>query len=551
MMTRRYLTSALLALAACLTPIFAAAQHDPSRSHEPRPTAAGITEGDLRTRLFIFADDSMMGREAGTEGHVKSTEYIAAELRRLGLEPAGDSGTYFQSVPLVRRALDEASTVTVGGTALALWTDVVPVRAGAATEVTPVFGGVLHDSSTWIARDAARGRLVVLHAPRAPISLTMMREGARYEHAAAMAIVVPPQLQQAYTNFLRRPQVSLRQEQQAATVPVMLLSEEAAARVLGAAVEQSQPGRTGAPARVNFAYAETPVPARNVIAVLPGSDPALRGQYVAIGAHSDHDGVAATPVDHDSLREFNAEVERRAHAKGGSLTAAERREIVVNVDSLRAIRPARLDSIYNGADDDGSGSVAVLEIAEAMAAAAQKPRRSMLFVWHTAEEKGLVGADWYTAHPTVPRDSIVAQLNIDMIGRGGADDIPNGGPTYLQLIGSRRLSTQLGDLVEEVNKERRTPFVFDYQFDASGHPEQYYCRSDHYMYARYGIPVVFFSTGDHRDYHQLTDEPQYINYANLTNVTQLIHAVGLRVANLDARVVVDQPRPPLGSACRQ
>jgi hypothetical protein len=113
------------------------------------------------------------------------------------------------------------------------------------------------------------------------------------------------------------------------------------------------------------------------------------------------------------------------------------------------------------------------------------------------------------------------------------------------------LSTELGDLVEAVNKKRSMPFQFDYQFDASGHPEQYYCRSDHYMYARYGIPVVFFSTGDHRDYHQLTDEPQYINYANLTNVTQLIHDVALQVANLGHRVTVDQPRPAPGAACRQ
>jgi hypothetical protein len=550
-MTRFDLTMVLTALVACLTPTRTSAQHDPARSHAPQPTGPAITEGDLRTRLFIFADDSMTGREAGTEGHLKSTDYLAAELRRLGLEPAGDSGTYFQAVPLVRRALDEASAIAVGGQPLVMWTDVVPVRMGTATEVTAVYGGVLQDSGTWIPRDAARGRLVVFHAPRGPLGLQAMREGARFEHAAAVAIVVPPQMFGSFANFLRRPQTGLRQEQAASTMPVMLLSGEAGARVLGAPVEEVQPGRTGAPARVHLAYAEAVVPARNVIAILPGSDPALRGQYVAIGAHSDHDGVAATPVDHDSLRAFNAEVERRAQAKGGALTGAERREIRVNLDSLRAVRPARQDSIYNGADDDGSGSVAVLEIAEAMAGAAQKPKRSMLFVWHTAEEKGLIGADWYTEHPTVARDSIVAQLNIDMIGRGGADDLPGGGPTYLQLIGSRRLSTELGDLVEAVNKERSTPFTFDYQFDASGHPEQYYCRSDHYMYARYGIPVVFFSTGDHRDYHQLTDEPQYINYGNLRNVTRLIHDVGLRVANLDHRVTVDQPRQPLGTPCRQ
>ena len=550
-MTRTRSTAAFAVLLSCLTPALVAAQDDTTRSHTPQPTTPAITEGDLRSRLFIFADDSMQGREAGTEGHLKSTDYLATELRALGLEPAGDSGTYFQSVPLARRALDEASAVSVAGQSLAFWTDVVPVRGGVATEVTPVFAGSLHDSSAWIGRDGARGRLVVFHAARGPLALPPMSEGARFEQAAAVGIVVPPQLLLAYGNFLRRPQLALRQEQAGTTTPVLLLSDVAAAALLGSPIESAQPGRTGGSVRANVSYSETIVPARNVIALLPGSNPALRGQYVAVGAHSDHDGVADAPVDHDSLRAFNADAERRAQAKGGALTTAERREIQVNVDSLRAIRPPRLDSIYNGADDDGSGSVAVLEIAEAMSRAAQKPTRSMLFVWHTAEEKGLIGADWFTAHPTVPRDSIVAQLNIDMIGRGGADDIPGGGPAYLQLIGSRRLSTELGDLVETVNKQRRVPFQFDYQFDASGHPEQYYCRSDHYMYARYGIPVVFFSTGDHRDYHQLTDEPQYVNYPHLANVTQLIHDVALSVANLDHRLVVDQPRPAVGSSCRQ
>ena len=544
-------TASLAVIFACLTPALAYGQHDTTRSHAPQPTTAAISEADLRTRLFIFADDSMQGREAGTEGHLQSTEYLAREVQALGLEPAGENGTFFQTVPLVRREMDGASAVTVNGQSLAFWSDVVPVRGGVATEVTAVYAGSLHDSSSWIGRESAGRRLVVFHAARGPLSLPPMRDGTRFEQAAAVAIIVPPQLLMAYGNFLKRPQLSLRQEQSGTTTPVLLLSSEAGRVMLGMPVDSAQPGRTGGSVRVNVSHAETIVPARNVIAMLPGSDPALRGQYVAIGAHSDHDGVADAPVDHDSLRAFNAEVERRARVKGGALTMAERREIVVNVDSLRAIRPPRLDSIYNGADDDGSGSVAVLEIAQAMARSAEKPKRSVLFVWHTAEEKGLIGADWYTSHPTVPRDSIVAQLNIDMIGRGGADDLPGGGPTYLQLIGSRRLSTELGDLVESVNKERRLPFQFDYQFDAAGHPEQYYCRSDHYMYARYGIPVVFFSTGDHRDYHQLTDEPQYINYTNLTNVTQLIHDVAMEVANLDHRIVVDQPKPILGAACRQ
>jgi Zn-dependent M28 family amino/carboxypeptidase len=205
----------------------------------------------------------------------------------------------------------------------------------------------------------------------------------------------------------------------------------------------------------------------------------------------------------------------------------------------------------NGADDDGSGTVAVLEIAEAMALSNDKPKRSMLFVWHVAEELGLIGANHFTRNPTLPRDSIVAQLNIDMIGRGGPGEEAGGGPGYLQLIGWRRLSNQLGDVIESVNKTRKQPFTFDLKYDATGHPEQFYCRSDHYMYARYGIPIAFFSTGGHGDYHQVTDEPQYVDYTKLLNVTQLIHDAGKAVANLAQRPVVDGPKPNPEAQCRQ
>ena len=195
--------------------------------------------------------------------------------------------------------------------------------------------------------------------------------------------------------------------------------------------------------------------------------------------------------------------------------------------------------------------MALLEIAEAFAKGADKPKRSLVFVWHAGEEKGLWGSEYFTDHPTVPRDSIVAQLNMDMIGRGGPQDEKGGGPGYLQLIGSRRLSTELGDLVEAVAKTEPMKFHFDYQYDANGHPQQYYCRSDHYEYARYGIPITFFSTGGHRDYHQVTDEPQYIDYDQLTGVARLVHDVALRVANLDHRVVVDKTKPNPKAQCVQ
>jgi Zn-dependent M28 family amino/carboxypeptidase len=219
--------------------------------------------------------------------------------------------------------------------------------------------------------------------------------------------------------------------------------------------------------------------------------------------------------------------------------------------SFQTIRRARLDSVFNGADDDGSGSIAMLEIAEAFANAEVRPRRSIIFIWHTAEEKGLYGASWFSDNPTVPRDSIVANLNLDMVGRGGEDEIEGGGPGYMQLIGSRRLSTELGDLVEEVNTTGGHGFVFDYQYDADGHPENYYCRSDHWMYARYGIPIVFFSTGSHQDYHQLTDESQYIDYEKLRDVSRLVYGIAEAIANLDHRIVVDKPKPDPNAPCRQ
>jgi hypothetical protein len=306
--------------------------------------------------------------------------------------------------------------------------------------------------------------------------------------------------------------------------------------------------------RADLAYTNAPAatPAQNVVAILPGSDPALRATYVAIGAHSDHVGLTREPVDHDSLRAHNTVMRPRgAEDEGGTPTSAQRMRIRAILDSLRAVNAPKLDSVFNGADDDASGSMAMLEIAEALVAAPTKPRRSVLFVWHTAEEKGLFGSEHFAEHPTVPRDSIVANINIDMIGRGWPTDLETGGGNYLQLIGSRRLSTQLGDLVEQVNRDRDYAFRFDYTYDAEGHPDQYYCRSDHYNYARWGIPAVFFSTGGHRDYHQLTDEPQYLNYTHFAHVTTFIGDVLTTVANLPQRPVVDKPKPDPRGACQQ
>jgi hypothetical protein len=275
-------------------------------------------------------------------------------------------------------------------------------------------------------------------------------------------------------------------------------------------------------------------PARNVIAIIPGTDPALRGEYVAITAHNDHVGFRHTAVDHDSLRAFNTVVRPLgADSPVRVPTSAEWVRIRRMVDSLRALRPPRPDSVFNGADDDGSGTIALIEIAEAFAKGALRPRRSILLVSHTGEEEGLRGSAWYTDHATVPLDSIVAEIDLDMVGRGAAADIKAGGPTYLEVVGLRRLSTEFGDWLEAVNAREPLPFVFDYEYDAPGHPDQYYCRADHYSYARYGVPSVSFSRGSHMDYHQLTDEPQYIDYPDYTRLTKFVFDAALFVANAE------------------
>jgi Zn-dependent M28 family amino/carboxypeptidase len=530
----------------------------------PARTQTAITPADLMTRLYLYSDDSMMGRLAGSEYNLKATAYIASEAKRIGLLPAGDSGGYFQNVPLVKRQLDASAGLSVDGTALRPWDDFVPRDPGRQTRAfdgaQAVFAGVLGDS-TIVTPEQAAGKFIVIGVrtgPNLPPAAQVNRGAllARYRNAAGIAVVAletfPPQA----IGFFRRPQTILRDAPAAAdtiSLPVYVYVNAAGARLLlGAPLDSVRAGAAGKTVHGSVSFVEIAAPARNVVAMLSGSDPKLKGEYVAIGAHNDHVGFEQTSVDHDSIRAFNDAVRRlELAAADHRVTPDQVQEIRVNVDSLRRIHPARRDSIYNGADDDGSGTTSVLEIAEAFAGARAKPKRSLIFVWHTGEELGLFGSQYFTDHPTVTRDSIVAQLNMDMVGRGRADDENGGGPGYLQLIGTRRLSTELGDMIETVNKARRQPFTFDYQFDATGHPEQYYCRSDHYMYARYGIPIAFFTTGNHRDYHQVTDEAEYIDYDKLTHVSQFVYDVAAAVANLDHRVVVDKPKPDPHGNCVQ
>jgi hypothetical protein len=532
--------------------------------HAPQPTTAAITPADLMTRLYIFADDSMMGREVGTEYNLKGTAYIEREVRRMGLQPAGDNGTFFQNLPIFNTTASPSGTLSVDGTTFTALKDFVPrdngvfgkVRSFDGAEV--IYGGVYGDVATMVNPAQVAGKFVVMSVPNGPDGKPVWGNNRQqltgaYLAAAGVGVASLDYVDDENRKVILEPQQAFKNGEPDLTVPAFLyISNTMAQALLGASPATLKPGAAGKTIRGELKWDEMPAPGRNVVAILPGSDPKLKGEYVAIGAHNDHVGFNHAPVDHDSLRAFNTVVRPKgADDDERAATPDEMAKVRVILDSLRKVNKPRQDSIFNGADDDGSGTVSVLEIAEAFSRAPTKPKRSILFVWHAGEEKGLWGSEYFTDHPTVPRDSIVAQLNMDMVGRGGPHDEPGGGPGYLQLIGSRRLSTELGDLVENVAKTEPTPFKFDYSYDANGHPQQYYCRSDHYEYARYGIPITFFSTGGHRDYHQVTDEPQYIDYAQLSRVAALVHDVAARIANLDHRIVVDKPKPDPKGQCRQ
>jgi hypothetical protein len=540
----------------------------------PRPTSGAISAQDLRTRIYGLAADSMKGRAAGTRGNVMATDYIAAEVQRMGLRPAGDNGTFFQTIPLMQRGVAEGASLQVDGAPLAFGTDflLIPNYGNVlrfaerfqVSGVQVVYGGRVGDPAGMISPEAAAGKLVVFAAPMGPNGQPASqfyaggRTYERYADAAGVAFATLDYTSPGLQGFFREPRTEMATPAPAGDgrrfPPGLIISTAVAERLLGTPIASAQVGAAGRTVSGSGSWFDRPIefPARNVIAVLPGSDPALRGQYVAVGAHNDHVGTTDEPVDHDSLLAFN-----RIHRPEGldqepaPWTDASRAAFQAELARLRADGPARLDSVYNGADDDASGTAGLLEIAQYLSSQREKPRRSILFVWHTAEELGLYGSEYFTDHPTVPLDSIVAQLNIDMIGRGAAGDLANGGPAYLELVGSRRLSTQLGDLVEEVNRTGSHGFSFDYGMDANGHPQNIYCRSDHWNYARYGIPVTFFTTGGHSDYHMLTDEPQYIEYDKLARISTFIGSVAATIANRDARLVVDKPKPDPTAQCQQ
>ena len=610
-MSRLFLASALAL--AVRVPTAAIAQNRPAerpvwpdegpRTWAPRPTTPDITANDLRTRLYQFADDSMLGRRIGELGNVKGTDYIAREFKRLGLKPAGDNGSYFQELPFGPSGVDSASArLVLAGAPLRAKTDWIPIApnatnglSGKATlsNVPTVFAGRWGDTATldpvlfkgkvavFVSTPAAaglvaggRGAPPVLRCDSVPdkfgaVAAAKAEAAARAtipaggrgggggaatrddraQNAGAVGVLIvaldsaPATVVAAAFNGRMMMQPAMPANASPA-VSAAAISKSIAVALFGGSVDQLRVGAMGQPVTASWSYDWhiSKYPGRNVIAILPGSDPARAGEYVLVGAHNDHNGVNAVAVDHDSLRAFNT-VTRRQGANDPVCrpTVEQQHQIDSLVSYARGIRPARRDSIMNGADDDGSGTVVLLEIAEKFAS--EHPARSIIFVSHEGEEAGLLGSKWFTDHPTIPLTSIVAAHNMDMLGKGRADQVLFGGPASVQTLGSRRLSRDFGNIIDSVNAKSAEPMMIDYSWDVSANPMNRFCRSDQVNYVHHDVPVTYFSLGYAQDYHQPTDEPQYIDYDHAARLARFIHDVMLAIANRKDRPAISGADP--------
>jgi hypothetical protein len=559
--TTDVISRALLALLLLAPPLSAQlVWPDEEGPWTPRPTQPAIVANDLRTRLGILAHDSMMGREAGTLGAFKASAYIAAEFQRMGLLPGGDNGSYFQELPLGPTGFDLlASRLAIGGTTLKPGSDWIPMNPSAPNgivgtfagrNITVVYGGVWGDTTTQLPA-SVKGKAVVFAQPPAPPAAAGRRAAGlardRRAEQAGAALVLLAGLDQmnpalVANAFNRRIAMRPSTDAPSAGIPGAIISVATARSLFGDKHhDELTIGMAGSRISGNWNYQWTMAqyPARNVVGIVPGTDSLLRNQYVALSAHHDHVGVipASQAIEHDSLRAFNTVMRPQgANDRPGPPSAGQWAEINALVARARSIRPPRIDSVFNGADDDGSGTAVLMEVAEQFAAG-PAPKRSVLILSVTGEEKGLLGSRWWVDHPTVPLDSVVSAHNMDMLGKGRVTDVQFGGPAAIQMLGSRRLSSEFGDIIDSVNAVRSEPMVIDYSWDRTNKLNRF-CRSDQVSFFSKEIPVTYFSLGYSRDYHQLTDEVQYIDFEHGARVGRFVHEIMTTVGNRPERIRV-------------
>ncbi|MBV9926594.1 MAG: M28 family peptidase [Acidobacteria bacterium] len=524
-----------------------------------RAAAERITAEGMKQILYTIASDDFAGRDTPSPGQDKAAQFIADHLKEWKVKPAGDKGSYFQRIALTKTEVDrDHSSAQLGEHTFRIGQDFLPTgRASGDAEAPVVYAGY-----GWVIKSKGlnpyegvdvRDRIVVVSgdgvAPPPGVAAGSLRPGdwetpvSYAQKNGARALVLVPRgferrwrfgayrIAQATYSVPRLEGVEAEAEEEQPETPAapglvsiipsraMLEALFAGEQLDGAGVLKfAQATEAGEQPkafalkpekrlRVSLRLSVTEAHTQNVVGVIEGKDSKLRKEYVALGAHYDHVG-----------------------ASGAS-----------------GCRPVGADSICNGADDDGSGTTALLTMAEAFSKG-PRPKRSILFVWHTGEEKGLWGSDYFTRYPTVPLKQVVAQLNIDMIGRSkkAGDANPANkmltGPDEIYVIGSRMMSTQLADLNEAVNREYLN-LKYNFHYDEPNDPEQLYSRSDHYNYAKRGIPIIFYFDGVHEDYHKPTDSPDKIDYQKMQNVARTVFILASELANAPARPVVDKQLP--------
>jgi hypothetical protein len=526
----------------------------PAASSSSRKAAEGITAAQLSDYLSFVAADEMEGRDTPSRGLDLTAKFIATLLARWGVKPAGDNGTYFQKIVMQRARIEANGTrAEINGQAYNYGQDFLAIpQAGTAS------GPLIYVGHGWLVKqkniDAYSGlnvkdKLVVVSGglpkgvtfsdlDRGKQGLDWMQPEEYAQKMGALGIVELPDSQTiANWERIHRNQqtggsivVAKFQPPATKTLPAIMLSQKMADVLFDgekhSAVEIVQSKSASEPIaafdlnpnkKVSMTIAGQPatLSTQNVVGVIEGSDSVLKNEYVAVGAHYDH--VGAGPPGGNG---------RFAVPPGGD----------------------RSDTIYNGADDDGSGTVSLLAMAEALSRAARRPKRSILFVWHCGEEKGLWGSEYFVQYPTVPLDKIVAQFNIDMIGRSKAagDTTPANraltGPNEIYVIGSKMMSTELGELSERVNQSYLN-LSFNYKYDEPTDPNRFFFRSDHYNYAQKGIPIIFYFDGVHEDYHRPDDEVAKIDYEKMQKVARTIFVTLWETADLKTRPLVDKKLP--------
>ena len=525
----------------------------------PAGDRESIAPDDLREWLTYIASDDLQGRAVFSTGLGLAAGYIADHLRAWGVKPGGDRGSFLQTVRVLGVKVKSRSSVTVQvGNETRTFNDgdqvVFPRYAGGKRRLTlnrVEFVGYGLDLPAERHQDITgkdrEGSAVIWLGNEGPRDVDgqkyrlLLQQRNRYavEEGRAAASIGPENGGGRGGNNAGNAQSATEAGARGRGIPAAdFTTVERLDKILPPAIRAKDPFFeflfSRAPSRYDDlkkkAGNREPLPSfrlddvtltfnvdaeyevvrtqltQNVVGIVEGADPALKATYVAFGAHYDHVGYAeGEPVGGDSN-------DRRTRAPG-------------------RISPGTIaDRIWNGADDDGSGTVGLMALARAFATG-PRPKRSLIFVWHAGEEVGRYGSLYFADYPSVPLDRVVAQLNIDMIGRNRDNKSSESNTVY--LVGSDRISSELDTVTRAANASLPRPLTLDYEFNDPSDGESLYTRSDHYSYAVKGIPVIFFTTGLHPDYHANTDEVSRIEFDKLAHVLQFVHEAGARLADLD------------------